>query len=216
MPSENLYFIRNTVVQVEYRKRYPHMGNFKENKCGKIFLETLVGELEITSNFTVITYCSESCSCAFPLRCIFYRVYLIPQDDDIYTEFEWFEAVKLMVGQFNGNERSSIYTVEIKLNTMKRIGNIDMEISSLYIGPRQLLQGNWSQIKKALQFSNGSRNFNVLRKPVRVGQGRKHALYEIRAIATLLKTVSIAITQTITFRKLWSYPTCFCSRYPRK
>lgn len=53
----------------------------------------------------------------------------------VFEWSSWFEVVKLTVEQFHGNGKFSAYTIEVKPNTMKHIGSVDMEISSIYISP---------------------------------------------------------------------------------
>ncbi|KAK6049194.1 hypothetical protein COOONC_13301, partial [Cooperia oncophora] len=89
-----LYFTRNTITKVQYQKRCPHMGTCTGLKCAKITFNSLVDELLDANNYTGITYCSESCgglgcSCGYPSSgCLFYRIYHVPVDDNIYEVFQ--------------------------------------------------------------------------------------------------------------------------------
>ncbi|KAK6036021.1 hypothetical protein COOONC_26474 [Cooperia oncophora] len=143
---ETLYFTRNTITKVQYQKRCPHMGTCTGLKCAKITFSTLVSELHEANNYTGITYCSESCgglgcSCGYPSSgCLFYRIYHVPVDDDIYEVFQcpsWFETISLQVELHDPKHRS--YTFELKPYTTKQINNVSIEVTSFSFTPISLL-----------------------------------------------------------------------------
>ncbi|KAK6044571.1 hypothetical protein COOONC_17924 [Cooperia oncophora] len=144
--KETLYFTRNTITKVQYQKRCPHMGTCTGLKCAKITFNSLVEELLDANNYTGITYCSESCgglgcSCGYPSSgCLFYRIYHVPVDDNIYEVFQcpsWFETISFQV-EFH-TPKLKAYTFELKPYTTKQIANVSFEITSFTFTPISLL-----------------------------------------------------------------------------
>ncbi|KAK6053313.1 hypothetical protein COOONC_09182 [Cooperia oncophora] len=144
--KETLYFTRNTITKVQYQKRCPHMGTCTGLKCAKITFNSLVEELLDANNYTGITYCSESCgglgcSCGYPSSgCLFYRIYHVPVDDNIYEVFQcpsWFETISFQVELHGPKHRA--HTFELKPYTTKQIANVSFEITSFTFTPISLL-----------------------------------------------------------------------------
>ncbi|KAK6053332.1 hypothetical protein COOONC_09164 [Cooperia oncophora] len=122
------------------------MGTCTGLKCAKINYDTLVDELDEANNYTGITYCTESCgglgcSCGYPSSgCLFYRIYHIPLDDNVYEVFQcpsWFQTISINV-QTQGTSHIS-QNIELKPYTKKRIANTTFEITSISSTPLSIL-----------------------------------------------------------------------------
>ncbi|RCN29253.1 integrase core domain protein [Ancylostoma caninum] len=146
--KETLYYTRNTETRVQYSKRCPHMGSCKGAKCAEITPNTLVKELNIANKFTGITYCTESCgglgcSCGFPSSgCLFYRVYQVPLDHDIYEVFHcptWTERAAVQFETTSWLQKRRTYRVELKPNVQKKLEDMYFELTSVAIPPLPIL-----------------------------------------------------------------------------
>lgn len=156
--KETLYYTRNTLTQVQYRKRCPHMGTCTGLKCAKIQPDTLIEELDVANNYTGITYCSESCgglgcSCGYPSSgCLFYRIYHVPVDNEIFEVFQcpsWFETIKLRIEQAQLNKPIQSYQIEIKPFSVKRLHDATIEITTFFFTPISLLNKRYITNKQS-------------------------------------------------------------------
>ncbi|EPB71096.1 hypothetical protein ANCCEY_09810 [Ancylostoma ceylanicum] len=146
--KDTLYFTRSTEVKVQYSKRCPHVGTCTGLKCAKTTPDTKVEELTIANNYTELTHCSESCgglgcSCGFPSSgCLFYRIYHVPTDNNIYEIFEcptWRESIKLAITYFNNMHNPSTYRIELRPQVRKRLENSIIELTNFHINTPSLL-----------------------------------------------------------------------------
>ncbi|RCN39552.1 hypothetical protein ANCCAN_14524 [Ancylostoma caninum] len=146
---QTIMFTRNTQQKVVDSKRCPRSGSCKEEKCARINTTALLLELRQGNDFPGVTFCVESCGgpgcgCFYiSSGCLFYRVYAVPADDDIYEIFRcprWREEVviKMTTIQPDRGEQESV--VILQPTVPQERGAAKLTLSSITIPPTPALQ----------------------------------------------------------------------------
>ncbi|PIC44764.1 hypothetical protein B9Z55_005020 [Caenorhabditis nigoni] len=152
--KETVVFTKPITTKVWSVKRCPRMGSCKDEKCSKVFKDTLLPELEQVNNFTGNTGCSESCGGAgcdcFYLSsgCLFYRIYAVPKSEEsheIYkcTEYEPIAHLAVTVTRLNGwKNRAKTVIMGLKIGQTSEIWNNTITLDNVWTPPSPILN-NW-------------------------------------------------------------------------
>ncbi|KAK6751721.1 hypothetical protein RB195_003250 [Necator americanus] len=141
-------YTRNVVQKIIDSKRCPHMGSCTGNKCADINTTSIVPELAIGNSFPGITGCMESCDgpgcdCFYlSSGCLFYRIYAVPTDDNVYELFKcirWKEEMKLRL-EISKGSTLRIYVLGLHPNIPNQIQSMDVTLSVLATPPLPALE----------------------------------------------------------------------------
>ncbi|VDL87627.1 unnamed protein product [Nippostrongylus brasiliensis] len=145
------------------------MGICTGPKCAKITPQTLVEGLDIANNYTGITYRSESCggfgcSCGYPSSgCLFYRIYHVPVDDDIYEVYHcpsWQQTVKLRLELAHNLFNIKTYINELQPYVTTRVDNVSLRITSLLFLKPSLLNKRFITNHNTTRYLNDEEQFS--------------------------------------------------------
>ncbi|KAK6035636.1 hypothetical protein COOONC_26859, partial [Cooperia oncophora] len=101
-------------------------------------------ELEKANEYPGVTGCTESCGglgcdCFYPSSgCLFYRIYLIPEDDRIYEFYRcarWKPSAELLVTMSGTNSSTQALRLRVSPNQPKQFSWWTLTLSSLGIPP---------------------------------------------------------------------------------
>ncbi|KIH55491.1 integrase core domain protein, partial [Ancylostoma duodenale] len=146
---QTIMFTRNTQQKVVDSKRCPRSGSCKEEKCARINTTALLPELRQGNNFPGVTFCVESCGgpgcgCFYiSSGCLFYRVYAVPADDDIYEIFRcprWREEVVIKMTTIQPDREEQEDLVVLQPTVPQERGAAKLTLSSITIPQTPALQ----------------------------------------------------------------------------
>ncbi|KAK6035085.1 hypothetical protein COOONC_27408, partial [Cooperia oncophora] len=135
--KETVMFTRNTTYGLLDSKRCPHKGLCVGQKCG-----------EQVNHLPGVTGCVESCGglgcdCFYPSSgCLFYRIYLTPNDDFVYNVFRctrWRPSVHLEMITNRVNRPIKIHHLNIIPNQPRLVPPATITLSSVSVPPVPLL-----------------------------------------------------------------------------
>uniref|UniRef100_A0A1I7WUC0 Phlebovirus_G2 domain-containing protein n=1 Tax=Heterorhabditis bacteriophora TaxID=37862 RepID=A0A1I7WUC0_HETBA len=142
-------FTRSTQYKVLDSKRCSHTGSCIGEKCGKINRMSLIPELREANKYAGITRCVESCGglgcdCFYPSSgCLFYRIYLVPLDDNQYEIFRctrWKETVAVQISIIDKYGNYSVTRdVILKPNIPYQGNKITITLSAVTLPPTPIL-----------------------------------------------------------------------------
>ncbi|VDP08696.1 unnamed protein product [Heligmosomoides polygyrus] len=109
---------------------------------------TLLPELRNANHFPGVTGCVESCGgpgcdCFYPSSgCLFYRIYLVPDNDDIYEFYKctrWKENAQLLVTIASNRANSKTFLIQALPNQPESISWLTITLSSVGLPPTPVL-----------------------------------------------------------------------------
>ena len=150
--KQTTVFTRSTKYALLDSKRCPHAGSCTGEKCGKVNRTFKVPELHRANHFPGITDCVESCGgpgcdCFYPSSgCLFYRIYLVPNDEKVYEFFKcnrWKQRVNLQLTVIEADESEQEYNFYVLPNQPKRILPFIVTLSSISTPPTPMLHSTF-------------------------------------------------------------------------
>ncbi|VDL64515.1 unnamed protein product [Nippostrongylus brasiliensis] len=150
--SETLLFSRSTSYGLLDSKRCPHAGSCSEQKCGAINRTSQVPELQQANDYPGVTGCVESCGgpgcgCLYlSSGCLFYRIYLIPNDNAVYELFrctQWKPSVSIEITVTGTHQQEKFRTLHLKPNQPQMFPPLTITLSSLTVPPLPILNSRF-------------------------------------------------------------------------
>ncbi|KAK5964180.1 Integrase catalytic domain-containing protein [Trichostrongylus colubriformis] len=142
--KETVLYTRSTRYATLDSKRCPHVGSCTGDKCASVNRSTLLHELEQANQYPGVTGCTESCGglgcdCFYPSSgCLFYRIYLIPEDHRIYEFYRcarWKPAAELLVTMSGTKASTQALRLRVSPNEPKQFSWWTLTLSSLGFPP---------------------------------------------------------------------------------
>ncbi|VDK44993.1 unnamed protein product [Cylicostephanus goldi] len=146
--KQTILYSRSTRYALLDSKRCPHAGSCTGAKCGKVNRTSKIAELHRANDFPGITGCVESCGgpgcdCFYPSSgCLFYRIYLLPNDEKVYELFKcnrWKPVVDLQLNINKADEPQQDLSFHLIPNQPKGLPPFIITLSSISIPPTPML-----------------------------------------------------------------------------
>ncbi|EPB66843.1 integrase core domain protein [Ancylostoma ceylanicum] len=150
--KETILFSRSTRYGLLDSKRCPHAGSCTGEKCGAVNRTSQIAELRKANIHPGVTGCVESCGepgcdCFYPSSgCLFYRIYLLANDDAVYEFFRcarWKEVVYLQMTVNGLQNRAKVHNFHVIPNKPQLLPPFTITLSSLSLPPIPLLSSNF-------------------------------------------------------------------------
>ncbi|KAK5976260.1 hypothetical protein GCK32_010722 [Trichostrongylus colubriformis] len=142
--KETVLYTRSTRYATLDSKRCPHVGSCTGDKCASVNRSTLLHELEQANQYPGVTGCTESCGglgcdCFYTSSgCLFYRIYLIPEDHRIYEFYRcarWKPSAELLVTMSGTKASTQALRLRVSPNEPKQFSWWTLTLSSLGFPP---------------------------------------------------------------------------------
>ncbi|KAK5976505.1 hypothetical protein GCK32_016887 [Trichostrongylus colubriformis] len=146
--KETMMFTRSTRYGLLDSKRCPHTGSCIGQKCGAVHRHSRIAELDRANQYAGVTGCVESCGgpgcdCFYlSSGCLFYRIYLIPNDDSVYEIFRctrWKQTVQLQMTVNKAQALMKVHNFRISPNQPRILSPTTITLSSITVPPTPLL-----------------------------------------------------------------------------
>ncbi|VDK46162.1 unnamed protein product [Cylicostephanus goldi] len=150
--KQTTLFSRSTRYALLDSKRCPHAGSCTGEKCGNVTRTSQISELHRANHFPGITGCVESCGgpgcdCFYPSSgCLFYRIYLIPNDEKVYEFFKcnrWKPIVNMQLQVNDADQSPREYNFQVVPNQPRSLPPFIVTLSSISIPPTPMLHTNF-------------------------------------------------------------------------